>query len=373
MTREGVSTVLFDEDLAGDVDGLTVEGNDIVRCGLAPLSDAVAMGGGILVRDGSGIRILHNRIEDNGPPNGFSGQLAVGFGVAAITCFGVEVHGNTIVGNGPFSHPDREQAALNVGVAAIGVYGTVGGVGDSGLATAAVTQRTLVAGPAASIRDNVLTTPSGPGVLAYGLGPIAVNGNTIVSTYPGRSVLPFGRAVLVLNLGASPDIGLDPRNEVSWPLRHGRVQVHDNQITVQADASGLPEADPELQPFEADVGQLVTGSAVAAMSLDDVSFSGNQVLNEVSPPAEAVGRIRSSVWVRSTTARSTANRVTELPRTALLSYAGGGRVHNASDNTTTHCMRVEAISVVQRDNQELLCSRRRPDLDNFHFVVGGDR
>jgi hypothetical protein len=360
MTREGVSTAVADADLVGDVEDLTVEDNDILRCGFAPVTDAVALGGGILLRDCSTVRILHNRLEQNGPPDDSNATFALGFGIVVTTCFGLEVHGNTVVDNGRPSELRQEGFTLNVGVAGLGVYGTLGrAAGDASVLDA----------PAAVVRDNVLVTPEGPSVVVFGVGPVAVADNSVVSRYLGASLLDVGRAILVLNLGAAPDIRVDAQRTLHWPLMHGRVQLHDNQVTVQAAPFGLPPPDPDQQPDEVPVSELMTGSAVAALSFDDVSIQGNQVLNEVVGEEAA---IRSSVWVTGATVRSLGNRITELRGSALRSYAGTGLAHNASDNTTTHCMRIDGGSVVDRDNQELFCFRRvRQLLDFVHIVRGG--
>ena len=236
---------------------------------------------------------------------------------------------------------DGEGFTVNVAVAGLGVFSSDGGL--QGAQT--------VDGPALAIHDNVLACDEGPGVLAFGIGPISIDDNTITCHYPGRGLLDYGRAVLVLDLGGPPDLlsvrfgHVDP---IPWEIPHGRVKVHGNQITVQALASGLPEAS-DVSPDKIPIAGLRVGSAVAAMTLDDLLIDANQVLNEIVPAGEGRNRIGSTVWAAATTLRSTTNRVTELARTALRSYAGTGFAHHACDNVTTHCMRVDGVRVVDRD------------------------
>ncbi len=364
MAREGVSTALFsDDESLGDIDELTIADNEISRCGLAPPFEGLAFGGGIYVGDASAVRVHDNTVVDNGPPDRSAERFAIGFGVAVQMCVGLDVHHNRIERNGRTTGRNDESVTLNVGVAALGVLPSDAG-GASGQ---------ILDGPAAAIHDNVLACDDGPGVLAFGIGPISIDDNTIVCHYPGRSLLDFGRAVLVADIGGPPDLlsvrfGRD--KPISWEIRHGRVSLNGNQISVQARSDGLP-IPPDLSADDAPIGELRVGSAVAAVSFDDLAIGANQVLNEIVPAGEGRGRIGSSVWAMASTLRSTTNRVTELAGTATRSYAGAAFAHHACDNTTTHCMRVDGARVVERDNIELLCLRFVPVPPAFHAFFGG--
>jgi hypothetical protein len=363
MTREAVSTPFGEDDRLGDVSAVTIARNVITRCGLAPVADGVAMGGGIFIRDGSAVRIHDNEILDNGPVNGSGERFAMGFGIGVVMCIGLDVQDNRIVGNGRDAAANDEAITLNAGIAALGVLPAASGT------------LTLDA-PALIIQGNEIASTGGPGIAAFGVGPMAIDDNTITCLYAGRTVLEFGRAILLLNLGAAPDIGLIQfaRRRVVWPLLHGSVSVDSNQVSVQGTAFGLDPRDPDFDPDQAPVGEMRAGSAVAVMSFDDIVFEANQVLNELAPLRDAFGRIRSTVWASSTTLRTTTNRVTELPLSALRSYVGIGAGHNASDNITTHCMRVDGLfpaGVVNRDNIELLCPRFEPVPGFIHVMYGG--
>jgi hypothetical protein len=344
MGREGIST---DIALRSEIERLTIVDNRVRKCGTEPLSDQFSIGGGILVTDASDVVIRGNRIAQNGPDDEQSRNLSVGFGIVAAMTTGLAVHENTIVDNGG----RNAERNLNVGLMGIAVMGFES---DSD---------SLVLGPpAASVTGNSIECPEGPAVVLLAVGPVAVNNNTISSSYRNPSVLDFGRAMLILNLGAAPDTGLVSfgKAAVQWPLRHGRVMLADNQITVQARPDGLPPLETDFDPLKADAGDLVEGSSVAVFTLDDLSLNGNQILSETDlHPGAAPRPMRSAVWAAASTLRATDNRITEVIETALFSYVGVGLAQIVTDNITTHCIRAEAVQLLEDHNISLNCERDR--------------
>jgi hypothetical protein len=348
MTREGVSTPSDPQRLTGEAEDLVVSGNTIRGCGWVPLSQGLAVGGGILLRDATRVQVLDNLIVGNGPVEAAAAAVKLGFGVVAVSCQGVEVRGNRVLDNGVLGSLDDDRIVMNVGVAALGAMGTAA----TGLASLALRE------PAARVHENTLVTPEGPGIMLHGVGPMSVNDNNVASSYLGQNRPRFGRAVLVANLGAAPDMSLVPRPGGGRGIArqfHGPVQISDNQVSVQADARGLPQFDPDSPPEGTPASQLIDGSAVLAVTLDDLRFQGNQVVNEVLPLLSGIFRLQSSVATFGVTTRATGNRMTEFPFTALLSYVGFSLAHLASENMSTHCLRVDGEVVREHDNLGMLC------------------
>jgi hypothetical protein len=201
---------------------------------------------------------------------------------------------------------------------------------------------------------------------------MAVTANSVTSTYLGWLQLRSGRAVTVVNLGVAPDLGvLLTAAGGAERVRnfHGRVQINDNQLSVQADARGLPEALTREEAAQASPSEMLAGSAVLATSLDDVSFAGNQVVNEILPPGESVRRVRSTVAALSTTGRTSGNRITEFPFTTWLSYAGAKLAEVVTGNVTTHCIRTVAPRLEDLGNIQLLCEGATSVLRR-HVITG---
>jgi hypothetical protein len=343
MGREGISTSLT---TPSDIAEVLIVDNEIRQCGVTVLGGEVALGGGMFLMDVTGLTIRGNYVAENGPPKETKASVAVGVGIGVFMSTGVEIRNNTVAYNGPAGL--GRELVLNAGIVGLGMLGFVPGTGSL-----------LLGPPAAVVAGNTVITPEGPSVVLAGVGPMMVNDNEVVSTFLASSLLDVGRAVLVVNLGAASDTGLANfgRAAFAWPIRHGRVQVNDNQVTVQA-VPGLPPLDQGADPFQMEGGDLAVGSSVAVWTLDDLSMAGNQILSEVSLVAQRIQRpIRASVWVKAATARLTDNRVSELMRTALLSYFGYALGHIATENVTTHCIRAEGIDVVEKDNVHLRCPR----------------
>jgi hypothetical protein len=365
MAREGISTLVFGGERVGDVVEISIQGNTITQCGIAPIVEGLALGGGIFIRDGADILIHDNTIIENGPFENSEERFAIGFGVAVVMCVGLDVQDNRIADNGRAVGPGDEGINLNAGIAGLGVFSAQRGFDDA----------PELDGPAAVVHGNVIGVAEGPGVFMFGLGPISIDDNEITCRYPGRGLIDYGRAVMAINMGAAPDIGVAQiaGKEVSWPFLHGRISAVGNQISVQGRAYGLPPWDPEFNSVTSPVAQSRLGSAVALYSFDDVLIDGNQIVNEMRPAGDGRGRIRSSVWASASTIRTTTNRLTELPFTALHSYVGNGAAHNASDNISTHCVRVEGTNTVNRDNIEIFCLRLVPIPVpiRFHAFIGG--
>jgi Family of unknown function (DUF6519)/Right handed beta helix region len=364
MAREGVSTPYDPQRLAGETEDVVVSGNTIRGCGWVPLTEGVAVGGGILLWDATRARVLDNIVADNGPTEAAAAAVKLGFGVIALSCQGVEVRGNRIADNGVLGTLDDDRIVTNAGIAVLGATGTAA----TGLASL------VLRDPAALVRENTVVTPEGPGVMLHGVGPMSVNDNSVTSSYLGRNRPRFGRAVLVVNLGAAPDLGLVPRAGGGQGIArqlHGPVQIGDNQISVQADARGLPEFDPGEPPRGTPASQLIDGSAVLAVTFDDLLFQGNQVVNEVLPLLSGFLRLQSSVATFGATTRAIGNRMTEFPATALLSYVGFSLAHLAVDNMSTHCLRVDGATATEHHNYGVLCPP--PELETrprFQVIVG---
>lgn len=363
MSREGIATPLADDERLGETDGVVIEHNEITECGLAPLTDQFAMGGGILLVHVTDVSIHGNRVAANGPPPESAAFIRIGFGIVFASASQVDVSDNTVLDNGAGQAEEgQEGIALNVGIAGLFVVPSEAGA-----------SRVVLEGAAFRVHDNEVRVESGLCVAAVATGPVSVSDNQLLSRYPGRGTLSFGRALLILNFGFAPDLygsfswaGMIAGRAQTSPPLHGRVQVDGNQVTVQS--GDLPVVDVgDDDP----IANYRDGSAVAVLSFDDVSIRDNQVLNEVFSLEGA--SIASTVWVSAATARAGGNRISEFWRTAAYSYAGFAIVQHVIDNITTHCIQALGPNSSVEHNSEAFCARLgvREIVGATHYRYGG--
>jgi hypothetical protein len=313
------------------------------------LTERFAIGAGVLLVGADDVRIRGCWIEDNA--GRVADGLSVSGGVVVGDSHGLVVSDSTLRDN----HPPEGQELTSF---AVGVAGLMVSGGDP-----ETDGPSLLGGAAAVVSDNEIRNAHGPGVVVIGAGPVTVSDNRIVTRYLGGTLdLAFGRAVVVVDLAAGPDARLTHR-ATTTALVHGPVQFHDNHVVVQSGG--------RLPPIEVDTGisgadaRLLTGSAVVLFSGDDISIQGNQVANTVHG-VWGTG-IGASIWALASTVRAVGNRVTEIPGSALFSYAGTGQLaHVTSANIVTHCMTATGARVQRTADIEMSC---RPELERFELFV----
>ena len=233
--------------------------------------------------------------------------------------------------------------------------------------------------PAAVIHDNVVICPQGHSLIAIGLGPMSIADNTLISRgvrrQPDLPNLPIlGQApavlinaliqltssVMIYDLGRprdavpslNPAVGTHFTTDFTTTtfrastfaqqllLPDGRVAFDGNQVT--------------LQDFDVRA-RILPSVPVLILSFDDVSLHHNQINTEIPQALVLIDAL-----VGGTTLRASDNRLTELPRGALLSCYSFGQLNITSENQTTHCIVARGGQVIRTDNQQLiptLCER----------------
>jgi hypothetical protein len=220
------------------------------------------------------------------------------------------------------------------------------------------------------IHDNVVVCPRGQALIAGGIGPISISGNTLTSQGPRRQpkaspidiislLAVFGQSVFVINLGRTPGLGSVSSGYTTKTNIHtrayptamvtaaaastvypdGRTLFHGNQVTLEI----LENAPP------------IVMTCATLISMDDVSIQDNQILTQING-----GLVLSSLLAAGVTVRAHANRIHELPLHAFLSYLSLGMLNNGVGNQGTHCIILRGTQVVDSDNQvaiTTLCER----------------
>ena len=215
--------------------------------------------------------------------------------------------------------------------------------------------------PAAMIHDNEVVCPLGQALVVVSLGPTSVADNVLVSrghrsqpallsSDPTQAALITGLInaagdVLIYNLGQPRDgangfghnvfahfetglMAFTPR------LPDGRVSLHGNQVTFQDNT---------------EAGFLGT-IPVVVLTADDISVQDNQFLTETPQSV-----LLFDVFTAGGSVRASANRITELPGRAWLSYISNGQQMNiATGNQTTHCIFIAGAQTIDSQNQQLI-------------------
>jgi hypothetical protein len=378
MGANGISVVRFfvpgPNAPAIVVHGLHIDGNTIQRCVrrlVATPSQALMpfIGyGGIALAIVEDLRIHDNEIVRNGV-----NHLEPICGVFALAVEELEVDRNRIVDNGPRLQDEPGAAARP---------GTRGGVwiwrATSKNGTRRVAgreERWLRTGgvPAAALRDNLIVVPLGRPITLFGIGPMSIMRNRLVSQgTTGRDLETIATNVLLFNVGFPNDwtaglLGLflllitgqklpqgadpcltannagvtDPATGRRWPPApafwpSGKVLVAENQISSDT----------------IDEGRGSALSSVFVASLDDVGFLDNQC--EID---SLNFTFVTDVFAMGTSVRVADNRLSETWRRALLSGWSLGWMNITTDNESTHCMRADAPPML------------RVMRDNVHFVT----
>lgn len=353
MGMNGIGVVAF-FDLAGademiSVVRLDILGNEIRRClqrEIAAIDDAMlgSMGyGAIQLADVTDCVIRENTLVDNGPSH-----VPALCGLYVLHAEGLDVSGNHIVNNGAKTEDgtDRGQPGAR---AAIFVNFAIAPtrLEPVDLLKAPVPVQNGV--PAVKVHDNIASQPLGQALYIVALGPVSVQGNQLSS----HGNLPLSKplsltfvaaAVFILDLGLSDEDylqflafgftsgtktvpsaadvfqsqpGLDDLR-LGRVLAGGNVMFSDNQVLLELQSAGT---DLAL-------------TSITILTLDDVSFDGNQcdcnlLLDFVFVQAAVLG----------VSARMIGNRFKEGRFNAVFSaFTLGLPLNCTSQNQATHCI-----------------------------------
>jgi hypothetical protein len=153
--------------------------------------------GGIILADADGLRIHDNQIQGHGVSH-----LRPVCGIYVLHGENVVIENNQVRANGP-----RAAGAAAVGLRA-GIALQLVGRRVTSLVTGSAELEPDTYLPAARVRGNVVNQPAGRALQVYGLGPMVIEGNVLVSEGPGvdASGDATGQCVDIQNIGQSPEL-----------------------------------------------------------------------------------------------------------------------------------------------------------------------
>ncbi|MDH4196197.1 MAG: DUF6519 domain-containing protein [Candidatus Aminicenantes bacterium] len=307
---------------------LTISRNDILRCFLATRSEALRADlarkglGGISLGIGEKVRIVENRIEDNG-----ASPLPV---VGVYMAYGehIEVSLNRICGNGAVAAgmEDKLDPGFRGGIV-LPLASCLLDFETSGQVPVSLSPELF----AARVHGNVVSQPVGRALTIGALGPVSVLDNYFDSRLDGPGFLnPMVGAVLIIDLGRSiraagaqakramTEAAFVSTGRIQWP--NGCVQFQDNQSSI----------GPENQSLATHL----------VASLDDVGFTDNQVDNR-----QATARLSINCYVLARTARVCGNRFLEPNQVTALSLLSIAQMLNTvTGNQGDHCLLALGLS-----------------------------
>ncbi|MGH2538020.1 MAG: DUF6519 domain-containing protein [Candidatus Promineifilaceae bacterium] len=359
--RQGLEAV-------GQISDLTIAHNRLENCAFReepdPTFDGQAMGGIVLNGLTRG-RIHGNRIAGHGLGS------APAVGILLSLPLGVEIQANHIEANGLQAEPGGvvEGPLLQGGIIALQALGGALDLADGLLRPGQ---------PALQVHDNVVVSPAGQCLVAYGYGPISIRDNALTSRaiyiqppLAGDPTGDFGKflfeatCVSVFNLGHTArrdtrslplgagvtlerdallgDLGnLILPSEESGPTPAGQLAYHGNQ------------SDQQGRPFAGDFGN----PAVALISFGDAAAQDNQHVSHL-----VEGKQLADWHVLASTARVQDNWVDEEDERANFSIvAFGERYCQVSHNQAAHCIFAAGGNVIESNNQA-------PDPDTCRQLV----
>ncbi len=298
-------TVAYGVVALSDIERLIIRGNRIEGNGQHIAQSNVA---GIYIQTATAVVITDNRIVDNGAPAVESGEHAGG--IAGGIVF-VLIRG-----------PVRMQQALR-----------------------GIIQELPTGEPALLMSDNVVVSPRGPAVAGALLGTASICGNQFISQsqdlYAG-GFSAIGRTVVLTNLGMHPilrqllltflDVFKNPdstsalaRFELAEEVRMDELLAFRGSMLFdqnQCDFHGGHERESIMM------------SSVTLLSLDDLSFSGNQSVVQVDQQARGFTNFLGF----GITQRCIGNLFSEPHARFLLSGVSFGLINNCALNISTHCL-----------------------------------
>jgi hypothetical protein len=375
MGANGIGVAAFFDLSAQDefisIDNLTIIGNDIRNClgrDIEPIRPAMqdTMGyGGIALADVEYLVVRDNVIKDNGP-NYF---LPI-CGIFVLHGEGIEISRNLILNNGANTGLRPDKGALPG--ARGGIYISYGIAPRLPVIPRVEIQIPAQNGvPAVKIHNNIVSSPLGQALAMVALGPVSVVENQFTSlgvVGSAASSTFWAATVLIFNLGLSnelytqllafsavaqgqvrskqsygqandgntlfmPQPGLDDR-VIGGYLANGNVLFSNNQCTLNL------------------MDQVAEGaiSSVMILSLDDVSFHGNQCDCDLF----FGDLIFTQAILFGISLRVTDNRFKEAIFGAWLSAVTLGMLNMTTDNQSTHCLMILGAVVEDQPNSSLL-------------------
>ena len=304
---------------------------------------AVVAFGGIVLADVDGLRIHDNRISNNGGDH----RHPV-CGIYVLHGENLVIENNDIRGNGPRVADDGGQSGHRAGIALQRVGRRV--TPDERPSSFTVEAESGL--PAARVRGNVVAQPAGRALQIYGVGPMFVEGNVLVSEglvglSPDERRFA-GHCVEIHNIGQSSELtrltsfpefmttfpwpALPRPISPEWALHDGRVLFTGNQVRFS------PVARAGLDVF----------SATRILSYGDVAVLDNQFFASLAPDD---GLLLHDTVVAGWSTRVSLNRWEDPPgRTdragphiTTVSATTVGFMNVTSLNQATRCIHVHGL------------------------------
>lgn len=333
------------------VENLGILGNEIQQCLRRPIADISAervdsVGyGGISLADVEHLVLQDNRIADNGPSH-----VEPICGIFVLHAEGMDVSRNRILNNGAKTGQSTARTK-------IGRRGGINVVYAVAPVTPVQVNEQIFQGqngvPALKVHDNIVSVPVGQALSVTALGPLSVADNQFTSqglVQSGRTSTFYAATVAVFNLGLSNEFYL--QYLAYQAIRNGAFRPSSafssgtSQPAVLQPAPGLADRrlgqllangnvmfagnQVHLDLFES--GATLSVSSIAIVTLDDLSFHGNQCDCNLSDDVVLAQAIMFGVSLRVND-----NRFKETLVHALFSLVTMGALNMTANNQGTHC------------------------------------
>jgi hypothetical protein len=353
MGMNGIGVVAFFDLEAADemirVVRLDILGNEILRClqrEVAAIDDSMldSMGyGAIQLADVTDCVIRENTLVDNGPSH-----VPPVCGIYVLHAEGLDISANRIVNNGATSDASKERGQRGARAAIFVNFAIAPTILEP---LDALNARVPVQDgvPAVKVHDNIASQPLGHALYIVALGPVSVEGNQLTSRGNLTASRPLSltfvaTAVFILDLGLSNEDYLQflafaflsgPKAAAaSGEVFQSRPGLDDFRLGRILAGGNVMFADNQVVLDLQSAGNSLAITSITILTLDDVSFEGNQcdcnlLLDFVLAQAAILG----------VSVRTLGNRFKEGRFNAFFSAITLGLPLNCtSQNQATHCI-----------------------------------
>lgn len=372
LSGVGVAAFLSLENigLMVTVEDLIIYRNHISECALQmppeiPNEMVYEVGfGGIALSDCRNVIIRENHIENNG-----MSHIDPVSGVFILHGENIDVSDNRILNNGPYlpqaNFPVKRglRAGIYIGM-------SVGRKAAEIVEEARSKQFIHEDGiPAAKVHDNIVTQPLGQALIIFAMGNVSIVNNQLSSQGidAGALLSLLGGTVLIVNLGVAMElVGLkslhsqknypnnNPQTGESVQSRNGKFTLaRKNLLTALFLPGGKVMFQDNQTSLDLRQPELRFGlSSQLIISLDDISFSGNQ-----SSCSFFIDILLANTVLFAPTVRTSDNRFQEGLIFAFFSLFSLGMMNTCTNNQATHCIAAYAPPNYRIDTGNLILAQ----------------
>lgn len=319
--------------------------------------------GGIVLGYADGLRIHNNRIVANG-----LSHLRPTCGIYVLQGEDILVEDNKISGNGA-----RVTGSINDGIRA-GIALQLAARRVTGLNDDDEARGDMLL-PAARVRGNLVSQPAGRALQLYGLGPMFIEGNVLVSEGRGytRTSLsgPLGECVDIQNLGQSPELvarGWIPADMGFFPATAMTLDPGDLEVTEALVDGRTLFTDNQVRFNPVDGEDVFIECANRLHSYGDVAVLDNQFFVKFQVTGDMAVDTRVVAWSTRTSNNRWEDPVSAAPTIVTDVSAWTLAVMNITTlNQATRCIHVD----ISGDAPPITGNPIEDDNQTYHQCTGG--